>query len=89
MRTIYKYPIISIILINLFTLSLTAYLYNYNYCNSFVFIFLPLIGIFNYKILKDGVGINNKKMVFIIISIIVISAAFLLCIYNILLNRYI
>lgn len=86
MRSIYRHPIISIMLINLFTLSLIIYLYNYN---SLVLITLPLIGTLNGKVLKNGVGINNKKRVFILISILVISVVFLFCIYNILINKYI
>lgn len=69
MRLIYKYPLICSIGSNILLLSLIAYLFQYNYL---VGIFIPVTGVLNSKILKNGVNIDNKKKM-VVISLYAIS----------------
>jgi len=84
MRLIYKYPLISSIVINILLLSLIVYLFQYNYL---VGILIPFTGVLNRKILINGVDMNNKKRVVMLSLYTVSLIIFITYITVILLNN--
>jgi hypothetical protein len=88
MKTIiYKNPIISAMMLNLFTLFLGIYIY-INNSSYFIFPVMMFTGLLNGKILNHGTDMNNKKKILIIGSLIVMSGTFVFYIYNTLINKY-
>lgn len=85
---IYKNPVISAILFNLFTLLLSIYMYKHDF-TTFIIMIMILNGILGGKIMKSTTNISNKKKVFIIVSCLVMTGVFMFCIYNMTLNKFI
>lgn len=87
---IYNNPVISAILLNLFSLFLC--LYTYIYIHSFfgfILTIMPLTGFLNGKIIVNGTDMNNKKKILIIVSLLVMICIILFSIYNMIINKFI
>lgn len=84
---IYKKPVISAILFNLFTLCIVIYMYIYNY-TPFVFFVMTFNGILNGKILINGENMNNKKRIVIIGSLLVMVLFSYFYVYNNIIDKY-
>ncbi|MBU3137611.1 hypothetical protein KPL39_15205 [Clostridium gasigenes] len=85
---IYKNPVISAILLNLFSLFLCLYIYIHSFF-GFILTIMPLNGFLNGKIIVNGTDMNNKKKILIIVSLLIMIGIILFSIYNMILNKFI
>ncbi|WP_297421046.1 hypothetical protein [Clostridium sp.] len=74
----YKNPVISGILLNLFTMFLSIYAIKYNITP--LILMIGFVGVLNRKIIDSGINMNSRKKTLIIVSFIVMSSVFF--IYN-------
>lgn len=87
---IYKNPVISAILLNLFFLFLCLYIYTYIHSFfGFILTIMPLNVFLNGKIIVNGTDMNNKKKIIIIVSLLVMIGIILFSIYNMIINKFI
>ncbi|MBB6624150.1 hypothetical protein H7E67_11985 [Clostridium gasigenes] len=83
---IYNNPVISAILLNLFSLFLCLYIYSFF---GFILTIMPLTGFLNGKIIVNGTDMNNKKKILIIVSLLMMIGIILFSIYNMIINKFI
>lgn len=83
---IYKYPVISAIIINISAFYIATYLYKNTL--QFIIMFLLLVGFSNRNIIDNGSGMNTLKKVIIIGSLMLMIIIFLFSVYNTLISTY-
>ncbi|MDI9215827.1 MULTISPECIES: hypothetical protein [Clostridium] len=86
-KILYKNPVMSAIVINLFTLLLLIYSINKRLL-VFIYIMPFFTGVINRKIMDNGEDITTKKKVIIIFSFLLILTIYLFYSYNVTRLRY-